>query len=122
MTLDQYAQQYGLRSAAHDLDALHPQCRSAAHTAPTQRDEHTGQMVRGTVHDPRKQMGGVAGDAGSSRPPTTSPSSSQAILDGGRAILSPLIVEKMTTPQQAANMPTCASWLGHRLAVLSDAR
>ena len=33
--------------------------------APTQRDEHTGQMLRGTVHDPTaRQMGGVAGDAG----------------------------------------------------------
>ncbi len=85
---------------------FNPPMSAASHTAPTQRDEHTGQMVRGTVHDPTaKQMGGVAGDAGLFSTADDVAKFAQAILDGGAPILSPLIVEKMTTPQQPANMP-----------------
>ena len=37
--------------------------------APTEREERTGQMLRGVVHDPTaRQMGGVAGDEGLFRP------------------------------------------------------
>jgi uncharacterized protein YbbC (DUF1343 family) len=106
MTLDQYAQQYVFGPLGMTSTHFNPPMSAAAHTAPTQRDEHTGQMVRGTVHDPTaKQMGGVAGDAGLFSTADDVAKFAQAILDGGAPILSPLIVEKMTTPQQAANMP-----------------
>jgi uncharacterized protein YbbC (DUF1343 family)/CubicO group peptidase (beta-lactamase class C family) len=106
MPLDQYAQQYVFGPLGMTSTHFNPPMSSAPHTAPTQRDEHTGQMVRGTVHDPTaKQMGGVAGDAGLFSTADDVAKFAQAILDGGAPILSPLIVEKMTTPQQAANMP-----------------
>jgi len=104
--LDQYAQQYVFGPLAMTSTHFNPPMSAASHTAPTQRDEHTGQMVRGTVHDPTaKQMGGVAGDAGLFSTADDVAKFAQAILDGGAPILSPLIVEKMTTPQQPANMP-----------------
>ena len=85
----------------------------APRIAPTQRDEHTGQMLRGTVHDPTaRQMGGVAGDAGLFSTADDVAKFAQAMLNGGAPILSPLIVEKMTTPQQPPNCPTCAAWVG----------
>ena len=106
MTLDQYAQQYVFGPLGMTSTHFNPPMSAASHTAPTQRDEHTGQMVRGTVHDPTaKQMGGVAGDAGLFSTADDVAKFAQAILDGGAPILSPLIVEKMTTPQQPANMP-----------------
>ncbi len=76
------------------------------HIAPTQRDEHTGQTLRGTVHDPTaRQMGGVAGDAGLFSTADDVAKFAQAILNGGAPILSALTTVKMTTPQQPANMP-----------------
>jgi len=67
--------------------------------APTQYDEHD-KMLRGVVHDPTvRRMGGVAGQAGLFSTADDLSKFAQALLDGG-TILSPLTVEKMTTPQQ----------------------
>jgi len=67
--------------------------------APTQYDEHD-KMLRGVVHDPTvRRMGGVAGQAGLFSTADDLAKFAQALL-GGSAILSPLTVEKMTTPQQ----------------------
>ncbi|MGA7463216.1 MAG: exo-beta-N-acetylmuramidase NamZ domain-containing protein [Candidatus Korobacteraceae bacterium] len=104
--LDQYAQQHVFGPLGMTSTHFNPPMSAAPHTAPTQRDEHTGQLLRGSVHDPTaRQMGGVAGDAGLFSTADDVAKFAQAILDGGAPILSPLIVEKMTTPQQAANMP-----------------
>jgi len=68
--------------------------------APTQYDEEHDTMLRGVVHDPTaRRMGGVAGHAGLFSSADDLAKFAQAILNGS-TILSPLIVEKMTTPQQ----------------------
>ncbi len=70
--------------------------------APTQYDER-GVMLHGVVHDPRaRRMGGVAGHAGLFSTADDLSRFAQALLDGDK-ILSPEIIEKMTTPQQPAN-------------------
>jgi len=67
--------------------------------APTEYDEH-GQMLRGVVHDPTaRRMGGVAGHAGLFGTGDDLAKFAQALLDG-KIILSPLTIEKMSTPQQ----------------------
>jgi uncharacterized protein YbbC (DUF1343 family)/CubicO group peptidase (beta-lactamase class C family) len=67
--------------------------------APTEYDEH-GQMLHGVVHDPTvRRMGGVSGQAGLFSTADDLAKFAQALLSG-TAILSPLAIEKMTTPQQ----------------------
>jgi len=73
--------------------------------APTQYDER-GQMLHGIVHDPTvRRMGGVGGQAGLFSTADDLSKFAQALLDKS-TILSPLTVEKMTTPQQPPNAPT----------------
>jgi uncharacterized protein YbbC (DUF1343 family)/CubicO group peptidase (beta-lactamase class C family) len=68
--------------------------------APTEEDENH-KMLRGVVHDPTaRRMGGVAGHAGVFSTADDLAKFAQALLDGGQGILSPLTVQKMTTPQQ----------------------
>jgi uncharacterized protein YbbC (DUF1343 family)/CubicO group peptidase (beta-lactamase class C family) len=70
-----------------------------AEIAPTQYDEHE-KMLRGIVHDPTsRRMGGVAGHAGLFSTADDLSKFAQALLNGSK-ILSPLTVEKMSTPQQ----------------------
>jgi uncharacterized protein YbbC (DUF1343 family)/CubicO group peptidase (beta-lactamase class C family) len=67
--------------------------------APTQYDEHD-KMLRGVVHDPTaRRMGGVAGHAGVFSTADDLALFAQALLNGS-SVLSPLMIEKMTTPQQ----------------------
>jgi uncharacterized protein YbbC (DUF1343 family)/CubicO group peptidase (beta-lactamase class C family) len=69
--------------------------------APTEYDEHR-LMLRGTVHDPTsRRMGGVAGHAGLFSTGDDLAKFAQALLDG--KVLSPLTIEKMSTPQQPPN-------------------
>ena len=113
MPLDQYAQQHVFGPLGMTSTHFNPPMSAAPHIAPTQRDEHTGQLLRGSVHDPTaRQMGGVAGDAGLFSTADDVAKFAQAILDGGAPILSPLIVEKMTTPQQPPTCLTCVAWAG----------
>jgi uncharacterized protein YbbC (DUF1343 family)/CubicO group peptidase (beta-lactamase class C family) len=68
--------------------------------APTQYDEND-RMLRGVVHDPTaRRMGGVAGQAGLFGTADDLARFAQALLSGGGGILSPLSVQKMTTPEQ----------------------
>lgn len=70
--------------------------------APTQYDENNV-MLRGVVHDPTaRRMGGVAGHAGLFSTADDLAKFAQDLLSGGK-ILSPLSIEKMTTPQQPPN-------------------
>jgi uncharacterized protein YbbC (DUF1343 family)/CubicO group peptidase (beta-lactamase class C family) len=70
--------------------------------APTEYDER-GRMLRGVVHDPAaRRMGGVAGHAGLFSTADDLSKFAQGLLSGF-AVLSPAIVEKMSTPQQPAN-------------------
>jgi uncharacterized protein YbbC (DUF1343 family)/CubicO group peptidase (beta-lactamase class C family) len=70
--------------------------------APTQYDEHN-QMLLGIVHDPTvRRMAGIAGEAGLFSTADDLAKFAQALLSGN-TILSPLAIEKMTTPQQPPN-------------------
>ncbi|MDP2755746.1 MAG: DUF1343 domain-containing protein [Nitrospirota bacterium] len=77
--------------------------------APTQyQNGKTGKLLRGEVHDPTAyKMGGVAGHAGLFSTANDLSIFAQMLLSGGSykgaRILSPLIVEKMTTPQTPLN-------------------
>jgi uncharacterized protein YbbC (DUF1343 family)/CubicO group peptidase (beta-lactamase class C family) len=71
--------------------------------APTEEDENH-HMLRGVVHDPTaRRMGGVAGHAGLFSTVDDLALFSQALLDGGRGVLTPATIAKMTSPQQPVN-------------------
>lgn len=77
--------------------------------APTEyQNGKTGKLLQGEVHDPTAyKMGGVAGHAGLFSTAGNLSIFAQMLLSGGSykgaRILSPLIVEKMTTPQTPPN-------------------
>ncbi len=71
--------------------------------APTEEDENH-HLLRGVVHDPTaRRMGGVAGNAGVFSTADDLAIFAQALLDGGRGVLTPATVAKMTAPQQPVN-------------------
>src|SRR5271166_112855 len=73
--------------------------------APTEKDDRSGLMLRGVVHDPTaRQMGGVAGHAGLFSTADDTAKFAQALLNGGAPVWLRLIVDKMTTPQQPPNL------------------
>ena len=95
--------QYCLEHVFRPLGMLHtrflPSPAWLPKIAPTQYDENN-RMLRGIVHDPTaRRMGGVAGHAGLFSTADDLSTFAQALLKGS-SVLSPLTVEKMTTPQQ----------------------
>jgi len=107
MPLDQYAQTYVFGPLGMTNTRFNPPKEWQSRIAPTQRDEHTGLTLRGTVHDPTaRQMNGIAGNAGLFSNADDLAKFAQAMLNGGAGVLSPLSIEKMTTPQQPANLPS----------------
>ncbi len=107
MPLEQYAQTYVFAPLGMTSTRFNPPAAWQPRIAPSQRDEHTGLTLRGTVHDPTaRQMNGVAGNAGLFSTADDLAKFAQAMLNGGAGVLSPLSVEKMSTPQQPANMPS----------------
>jgi uncharacterized protein YbbC (DUF1343 family)/CubicO group peptidase (beta-lactamase class C family) len=73
--------------------------------APTQYDENE-KMLRGVVHDPTaRRMGGVAGHAGLFSTADDLAKFAQVLLNGGGGILSAVMVEKMTQPEQPPAAP-----------------
>jgi uncharacterized protein YbbC (DUF1343 family)/CubicO group peptidase (beta-lactamase class C family) len=71
-------------------------------TAPTEEDENR-HMLRGVVHDPTaRRMGGVAGHAGIFSTADDLAKFAQALLDGGRGVLTSATIAKMISPQQPA--------------------
>ena len=104
-TLDQYT----ARHVFTPLKMLHtrflPPASWRAKIAPTQYDE-SEHMLRGVVHDPTaRRMGGVAGHAGLFSTGDDLAKFAQALLNGGGGILSPVVVEKMTTPETPPSAP-----------------
>jgi uncharacterized protein YbbC (DUF1343 family)/CubicO group peptidase (beta-lactamase class C family) len=107
-TLDAYCAQHvfgplGMKDTFFKPLATHPSLRS--HIAPTQHEfGSTGKILWGEVHDPTsRRMGGVSGHAGLFSDADNLAIFAQMLLNGGSyhgvRILSPLTVEKMTTPQ-----------------------
>ena len=99
MSLDAYCQKNVFAPLKMTHTRFLPPAAWLPKIAPTQYDEHD-KMLRGVVHDPTaRRMGGVAGHAGLFSTADDLAIFAQALLDGS-TILSPLMVEKMTTPQQ----------------------
>ena len=71
--------------------------------APTEEDENH-HLLHGVVHDPTaRRMGGVAGHAGVFSTADDLAIFAQALLGGGRGVLTTATVAKMTAPQQPVN-------------------
>jgi uncharacterized protein YbbC (DUF1343 family)/CubicO group peptidase (beta-lactamase class C family) len=105
MALNQYGQNYVFGPLGMTMTTFSPPETWTPRVAPTENDERTGAKLRGVVHDPTaRAMGGVAGHAGVFSTADDLAKFAQAMLNGGAPVLSPLIVEKMTTPQQPPNM------------------
>jgi uncharacterized protein YbbC (DUF1343 family)/CubicO group peptidase (beta-lactamase class C family) len=104
MSLDAYCQKNVFAPLKMTHTRFLPPAAWLPKIAPTQYDEHD-KMLRGVVHDPTaRRMGGVAGHAGLFSTADDLAKFAQALLNGSTGfsplILSPLMVEKMTTPQQ----------------------
>lgn len=105
MPLNQYAQNYVFGPLGMNTTRFLPPQAWFPRIAPTAKDERSGQLLRGVVHDPTaRQMGGVAGHAGLFSTAEDTARFAQALLNGGSPVWSRLIVEKMTTPQQPPNL------------------
>jgi uncharacterized protein YbbC (DUF1343 family)/CubicO group peptidase (beta-lactamase class C family) len=99
LPLDSYCAQNVFAPLGMSHTRFRPPADWLSQIAPTEYDEH-GQMLRGVVHDPTaRRMGGVSGQAGLFSTADDLGKFAQALLTGG-SILSPLAIEKMTTPQQ----------------------
>jgi uncharacterized protein YbbC (DUF1343 family)/CubicO group peptidase (beta-lactamase class C family) len=99
MSLDEYCQKNIFLPLNMKHTRFLPPAAWSPKIAPTQFDEHD-KMLRGVVHDPTaRRMGGVAGHAGAFSTADDLAKFAQALLTGS-TMLSPLMVEKMTTPQQ----------------------
>jgi uncharacterized protein YbbC (DUF1343 family)/CubicO group peptidase (beta-lactamase class C family) len=99
MSLDEYCQQKIYAPLGMGHTRYLPPASWLPKIAPTQFDEHD-QMLHGTVHDPTaRRMGGVAGHAGVFSTADDLAKFAEFLLSGG-PVLSPLAIEKMTTPQQ----------------------
>jgi uncharacterized protein YbbC (DUF1343 family)/CubicO group peptidase (beta-lactamase class C family) len=97
--LDQYCRQHIFAPLGMMQTRFLPPPALSMKVAPTQFDEHD-HMLRGVVHDPSaRRMGGVAGHAGLFSTVDDLSKFAQFLLNGG-PVLSPLMIEKMTTPQQ----------------------
>lgn len=105
MTLNRYAETFIFAPLGMTNTKFLPPQSWFLRIAPTEKDERTGLMLRGLVHDPTaRQMGGVAGHAGVFSTADDTAKFAQALLNGGAPVWSRLTVEKMTTPQQPPNM------------------
>ncbi|PYX47686.1 MAG: hypothetical protein DMG79_13415, partial [Acidobacteria bacterium] len=104
-TLDAYTTQHIFAPLKMTHTRFSPPAAWLPKIAPTEYDEHQ-HMLHGVVHDPRaRRMGGVAGHAGLFSSGDDLAIFAQALLNGGGGILSPLMVEKMTSPEQPPTAP-----------------
>ena len=105
ISLDSYCAQNIFAPLGMTKTAFRPPASWLPEIAPTEYDQR-GQMLRGVVHDPTvRRMGGVAGEAGLFSAADDLAKFAQALL-GGSSVLSPLAIQKMTTPEQPANAST----------------
>ncbi len=102
-SLDDYAAKHMFDPLAMKETRFVPPHSWESRIAPTEDDENHN-LLRGVVHDPTaRRMGGVAGNAGVFSTADDLAIFAQALLDGGRNILTPATVAKMTAPQQPVN-------------------
>ncbi|HEY6304630.1 MAG TPA: serine hydrolase [Terriglobales bacterium] len=102
-SLDAYAAKHVFGPLGMKETRFLPPSSWSPRMAPTEEDENH-HLLRGVVHDPRaRRMGGVAGHAGVFSTADDLAIFAQALLDGGRGVLTPATIAKMTAPQQPAN-------------------
>jgi uncharacterized protein YbbC (DUF1343 family)/CubicO group peptidase (beta-lactamase class C family) len=101
--LDEYAAKHVFGPLGMKQTRFLPPPSWQSRIAPTEEDENH-HMLRGVVHDPTaRRMGGVAGHAGVFSTADDLAMFAQALLDGGRGVLTPATIAKMTAPQQPVN-------------------
>jgi uncharacterized protein YbbC (DUF1343 family)/CubicO group peptidase (beta-lactamase class C family) len=104
-TLDAYTTKHVFAPLTMTRTRFVPPLAWRSKIAPTQYDENN-HMLWGVVHDPTaRRMGGVAGHAGLFSTGDDLAKFAQALLNGGRGILSAETVEKMTSPEQPPAAP-----------------
>jgi uncharacterized protein YbbC (DUF1343 family)/CubicO group peptidase (beta-lactamase class C family) len=107
--LDAYCDEFIFKPLEMKDTGFRPSSSLLDRIAPTQYQQgNSGKILRGEVHDSTSHtMGGVTGHAGLFSTADDLSIFCQTLLDGGISggvrILSPLTVEKMTTPQSPAN-------------------
>lgn len=102
-SLDEYASKHIFVPLGMKETRFLPPPSWQSRIAPTEEDENH-HMLRGVVHDPTaRRMGGVAGHAGVFSTADDLALFAQALLDGGRGVLTPATIAKMTAPQQPVN-------------------
>ncbi len=102
-SLDEYVARHVFAPLGMKETRYLPPSSWESRVAPTEEDENH-HMLRGVVHDPSaRRMGGVAGHAGVFSTADDLAIFAQALLDGGRGVLTPATVAKMTAPQQPVN-------------------
>jgi uncharacterized protein YbbC (DUF1343 family)/CubicO group peptidase (beta-lactamase class C family) len=101
--LDEYAARHVFGPLGMKETRFLPPSSWEPRIAPTEEDENH-RLLRAVVHDPTaRRMGGVAGDAGVFSTADDLALFAQALLDGGRGVLTPATIAKMTAPQQPVN-------------------
>ena len=101
--LDEYAAKHIFAPLGMNETRFVPPHSWEPRIAPTEEDENH-HLLRGVVHDPTaRRMGGVAGHAGVFSTADDLALFAQALLDGGRGVLTPATIAKMTAPQQPVN-------------------
>jgi uncharacterized protein YbbC (DUF1343 family)/CubicO group peptidase (beta-lactamase class C family) len=102
-SLDQYAEKHVFEPLGMKQTRFLPPPSWQSRIAPTEEDDKH-HLLRGVVHDPTaRRMGGVAGHAGAFSTADDLAMFAQALLDGGRGVLTPATIAKMTAPQQPVN-------------------
>jgi uncharacterized protein YbbC (DUF1343 family) len=102
-SLDEYSAKHIFAPLGMKETRFVPPPSWVARIAPTEDDENH-RLLRGVVHDPTaRRMGGVAGHAGVFSTVDDLALFAQALLDGGRGVLTSATIAKMTAPQQPVN-------------------
>ena len=102
-SLDEYAAKHIFGPLGMKETRFVPPHAWETRVAPTEEDENH-HLLHGVVHDPTaRRMGGVAGHAGVFSTADDLALFAQALLDGGRGVLTSATIAKMTAPQQPVN-------------------
>jgi uncharacterized protein YbbC (DUF1343 family)/CubicO group peptidase (beta-lactamase class C family) len=100
-SLDEYAAKHVFVPLGLKETRFRPPSSWLPRIAPTEDENH--RPLQGVVHDPTaRRMGGVAGHAGMFSTADDLAVFAQALLDGGRGVLTSPTIAKMTAPQQPA--------------------
>ena len=102
-SLDGYASKHVFAPLGMKETRFQPPASWLPRIAPTEEDENH-HLLHGVVHDPTaRRMGRVAGHAGLFSTADDLAVFAQALLDGGRGVLTSATIAKMTAPQQPVN-------------------